>query len=427
MSYSLCVRTKSLRRFIRAIVRQGENHMKKEFTAAILMLAFALPLTGCSSGNQSDSGPTVPDSSVTASSTMPILDQEGNRLGEIDSRAACTAADSGILYSIFVPQDYQFTANAEYRFFNLANRQDIHLGTLENQGYEAAYTRTEYNGKIYTLALAGNPLSESPAPLVLLAFDPAAGSMKKYTVSEYGFPYTSMAVSDGKLLIMNHEMDAAKNDKIYEFDPASENIRDVLSFTSETDSLRAVSSSADGFYLLDLKINSSAENELFLERYDKNYNKISEQSVNETLIKAVMEINGMTERQDALNELGMNVSRFAVEDDRYLIYENFGLTRVIADLQTGETLLAKDDLYSVSIGSGTPIFYRMDFDAENIEEPDIICMIDGKLEKLSFQPTDSHKLIRQISHSRSGTWMIMTSDSDSMQDSTFMLQTWTEH
>ncbi len=368
----------------------------------------------------------ITDTPSVSENKMTILDNEGNHLGAIDSRANCTAVDRGIFYSIFELGEYQFTADTEYRCFDKENKQDVYLGTLEDQGYEAAYARTEYGGQIYTLAVTGNPMSDTPVPLILLAFDPAAGTMKKHIVSETGFPYACMAVSNGKLLIMNHEMTEPKCDRIYEYDPAAETIKEVLTFSSDTDSLRGVCPAENGFFLLRLKLKNDGENELYLDRYDNSYGKVSEESLSGMLIKAVMENPGIIDRQDALNELGMNVSRFIVQDERYLIYENFGMTRLIIDMQTGEAILVRDDIYSVSLGSGTPFFYRMDFDAEDAEEPDITGLIDGKLLKLDFKPADSHKLIRQVSHSADGTWLIISSDGYSMQDSTFVLHLWTE-
>ena len=201
--------------------------------------------------------------------------------------------------------------------------------------------------------------------------------MKEYVISKTGFPYASMAVSNGKLLVMNHEMTEPKLDKLYEFDPVSETVSEALSFSSDTDSLRGVCSAKDGFYLLRLRIGGDG-NTLFLDRYDNARVKASELSVHDTLVKAVMDIPGILS-QDALNELGMNVSTFDVEDDRYLIYENFGLTRLVVDLQTGETVLAKDDICSFTVGSGLPCIYRMDFDPEDVEEPYIADIIGGEL------------------------------------------------
>ena len=361
-----------------------------------------------------------------ASDRMSIYDKDGTVIGDVDGRANCTAVDGGIFYSTFAPDENHPTATAEYRFFSLATREDVLLGQLEDQGYEAAFARTEHGGVIYTLAIVGNPLSDRPVSLVLLAFDPVACTMKTYTVSETGFPYASLTVSGGKLLIMNHEMTSPKTDSVYAFDPATETLSRVLSFASTTDSLRGVSAASDGFFLLRLKLNRDGENELMLDRYDNEYRKVSEQSVRESLVSAVMKVHGILTRSDALNELGMSVGHFAVLSDRYLLYENFGLSRLIVDLQSGETLLAKDDVYSVSNGSGAPVVYRMDFDPDNVAKPEIIGLVDGHLTAFAFTPTASHPLIKGVSRSAAGTWLVLTSDGFAMHSSSLALHLWAD-
>ena len=359
--------------------------------------------------------------SEIASDRMSIFDKSGTVIGDVDGRASCTAVDGGIFYSLFAPAEGQSTATAEYRFFSLKTREDVRLGRLENQGYETTFARTEYGGLIYTLAIVGNPMSDQPVTLMLLAFDTVACTMKSYAVSETGFPYASLAVSNGKLLIMNHEMTSPKTDSVYAFDPAAGTVTRVLSFSSATDSLRGVSAASDGFYLLRLKLNPGSENEVMLDRYDAEYRKVSEQSIRESLVGAAMKVHGIISRSDALNELGMSVGHFAVLDDRYLLYENFGLTRVIVDLQSGETLLAKDDVYSVSNGSGAPVVYRMDFDPENVAEPEIIGLAGGELTSFSFTPSASHPLIKGVSRSAAGTWLVLTSDGYAMHNSSLAL------
>ena len=197
--------------------------MIKRIAALLLILAFAIT-AGCTKSDEPDGDTTVvSDTQPSADGKMAVLDKDGGRIGEIDRRAVCTAVDGGIFYSISDLKEYQFTADTEYRFFDMDGKKDVSLGTLENQGYEASFARTDHNGKIYTLSVVGNATSGDPVPLLLLAFDPAAGTMKKYTVSENGFPYASMTVSDGKLIIMDHEMSEPKCDKIYEFDPGRDN------------------------------------------------------------------------------------------------------------------------------------------------------------------------------------------------------------
>ena len=401
--------------------------MFRKLTVIVLSFILIAAAAGCGADKKPASDTTdIPQTETPEPETkMPVVDKNGALLGEIDSRASCSAADAGIFYSIFELKDNEPTAQAEYRFFNKEDKTDVLLGKFEDQGYEASYARTELNGSIYTLAIKG-PAGEDSVPLVLLAFDPAGKTMKTFTVSENGFPYTYMAAVNGKLLIMNHEMSGQKCDKVYEFNPADETVKEVLSFSSDTDSLRGICPAGNGFYLLRLRINNGGENELFVDLYDGDFGKVSEQSVNESMVNAIMTIPGMVGRQDALNEIGMIAAHFSVADGRYMFYENFGLTRVIIDLQSGEALLVKDDLYSISPGNGSPVVYRMDFDNDNVKAPEITGLDDGKLINYGFKPVDSHKLIRNISKSGSGTWVVVTSDDSRSYSWTLAVHLWTE-
>ncbi|MBQ9910531.1 MAG: hypothetical protein IJM50_03440 [Lachnospiraceae bacterium] len=403
--------------------------MMRRVICALLIFSLAMSLYGCGKGTLPSDETKTPASSKESmpepENAMPVLDKDGKVLGKIDSRAHCTAVEGGIFYSVSELKEYQFTADTVYGFFSQDGTKNILLGTVKDQGYEASYTRTELDGKVYTVASIGDPVSSQSSTVVLLAADLKEGTLKQHVVSEQGFPYVSMAVSDGKLLIMNHEMSEPKTDKIYEFDPQTEDMREVLSFSSDKDSLRGVCASEDGFYLLRLKIGGS-ENEMFIDRYDKAYSKMSERSVNETLIKAAMDGAVVMSRSDALNELGIHASRFTIEEDRYLFYANFGLTRLVIDLESGEVLFARDDIFSLSDGSGASCVYRMDFDPENVEEPFIRRLSNGRLEELSFTPPDTHRLIREVSHSKSGTWLVMTSDRYSAQGSTYAVSFWRE-
>ncbi len=356
---------------------------------------------------------------------MQVVDREGVLLGTIDARAACSAVDAGLFYSVFEFGENAFTADAEYHLFSKDDHSDVLLGTFDGQGYEAAYTRTELNGRIYTLAVRGKA-GEDDIPLVLLSFDPARKTMETFTISETGFPYTDMAAADGKLLIMNHEMSGRHTDTVYEFDPSDGSVRDLLTFSADTDSLRGICAAENGFYLLRLKIGSGSENEMFVDRYDEEGRKVSELSVNEIMAQAIMTVHGIQGRADALNEIGMNIAHFSVLDDRYMLYENFGLSRICVDLETGKTLFAGDDLYAVSTGNGSPVVYRMGFDGEHPENPDITGFEDGTSVRFPFTPTDSHRLVRTVSRSEAGTWAVVTSDSPRAFEWTQMVRLWTE-
>lgn len=402
--------------------------MRRRILALILLSLLAIATVGCAANNQPGTNPTnAPEETERQDALLnPIIitDENGAELGKIDNRANITAVDEGVFYSVLTLEEYAYTGVAEYHFFSLKDNSDVILGKLEDQGYETGFARTELNGVLYTLAVRGNPAGGDPVPLLLLAFDFANKTMKTYTVSEYGFPYAAMAAIDGKLLIMNHETDEGKAEKIYEFDPGTEEMKEILSFDSSVDSLRSVCAAENGFYLLRLKLNNDGENEMFIDRYDENYSKVSEQSVSGVLLRAITEVPAILSRQDALNEMGLNVSRFALIDDRLLVYENFGISRVAIDLQTEEIILAKDDNYSFATGNGGPVIYRLDFDAENVPEPEIIDIKSGEPVLIPFSPDDAHKLIQSVTVSGSGIWAVLSADSFPVQNCSGVIRVW---
>ena len=125
--------------------------MKRTWIKAILCLLSAVlllaALSACGGGSRTEPNAKTeahktepqPEEQTEPEQLMTILDRDGDPLGGIDGRAACTAADAGIAYSVFAPAEYQRTGTAEYRFFRTADRKDLLLGRLEDQGYEAVY------------------------------------------------------------------------------------------------------------------------------------------------------------------------------------------------------------------------------------------------------------------------------------------------
>lgn len=339
-----------------------------------------------------------------------IYDKDGIKLGEIDGRARCTAVDDGIFYSIFQLGEEEHTTTAQYRLFRKADNSDILLGNLKEQGYEAQFCRTEFDGHIYTLAIQGYPIDHEPDDLLLLVFDPKAGTMKKQVISHDGFPYASMAILNGKLLIMNQELSNDKHGTIYEYDPATENVRSVINVPDDQGSLRAISVSGEKVYLFRWKGGDGVEPTIYLDQYDVNFQKKNEKVINDVLVKAISDVHGIMNRADAINELGYYITHFSITDDRYLHYENFAITRVIVDLQTEETIFAKDDLYNGSNGGGVTLICRYDEDIASTESSEIFRFEKGKIEPVDFHLQDHHKMVRSVSSAPNGTWLVTAVD-----------------
>ena len=403
--------------------------MLKMTVALILAVVLAIAAAGCAANKPEDpaatNAPEETERQEELVNPLVITDENGAELGRIDHSANFTAVDGGLFYSVLTLPEYSFTGTAEYRFFSFKDNSDVLLGKLEDQGYETGFARTELNGVLYTLAVRGNPAGADPVPLLLLAFDLTNKTMKTFTVSEYGFPYAAMAAVGGKLIIMNHETSGDKAEKLYEFDPAAEEMREILSFDSSVDSLRGVCAAEGGFYLLRLKLNGG-ENEMFIDLYDEDHAKVSEQPVGDALVNAITEIPTILGREDAVSQMGLNVSRFELVGGRILVYENFSVSRVAVDIETGETVFANDDNYSVSTGSGGPIIYRLDFDAENVMEPELIAIENGGLRRIEFTPDEAHRLIQFVSASESGVRAVLMTDDFPLMNASGVIRCWSE-
>ena len=419
--------------------------LRKTISVILAVLLLVCLAAGCGA-SQNETEPTqapatqAPDQTessvpaVTESEAQPadgneILDRDGKLLGRIDKSAVVSAADEGIFYSLFTPDEYQFAAPAQYRFFRLSDGKDVLLGTLEDQGYEAVYARTEMDGIVYTLALTGNPYDSTPDALWLLAFDPVRETMNKIRVSESASPYAAMTASDGRVLIMLHELGAKKVDRVLSFDPASGAVQEVLSFSSEGNdsvSLRSLYADGERLYMLRLTIRGGIQEELYLDTYDYANGKLSERPLRELIFSE--EYPGIVSAGDELSELGMLVSGFAVLEGRYLFYENFSVVRALVDLETGRNLFAKDDNYALSIGGGTPLFYFYDLGqaAPGSDVQGGYALRDGAVEKLSFTPPDARNMIRGVSVSPGGTWLVSFSNSDPREAAANALLLWKE-
>ena len=386
------------------------------FLAAFAVMALTMTTVGCKGSDDPShvDDSSTPDASeepepVTPGETMDIFDADGNALGAIDQRAQGAATDAGILYSVLDLKEYESTGKATYRFFRTEDRKDILMGTLDSQGYEALFSRTEIGGVIYTLAVSGNVFDSDPDKLWLLAFNPQKEKMDKVLISDNGFPYTSMAAVGGKLLIMNHEMSSPKYDKVYKFDPSGGSVKEILSFDSSENSLRSICADGDGFRLLRVNISEGDKTEVFLDSYDRNYAKVQERSIDKLLFTAGCEID--ITKEDAAKQPLMNVSKTYLSEGRYFFYENFSTLRTIVDLESESVVLAKNDLWSLSIGSGTPVFYLL-FPDDVKGEPWIYSLQDGKAESLPLTLPEDGKRLESLSFSPSGNCLarLVTSD-----------------
>ena len=418
--------------------------MKTRILSILLTAVLIFSLTACGGGKPADPSAAKPDdtkqteaakpaeSAAPAADTQSVLepvtphgvpfpeapgpaveirDQNGGLLGKIDGRASASAADDGVFYSIFALEENRYSGLAEYHFYRFSDGKDLLLGTVENQGYEAFYARTELDGIVYALCLEGDPSDEAPDTLWLLAVNGKEGTMARCAVSHHGFPYAAMAVVNGKLLIMNHEMTDPKCDAVYEFDPAAGSLRQVLSLpasaASEDDSLRGVCADESGFCLLRVHVRDGAPAGLFLDRYDSAYKKTSETDLTGLFVQEAQKIPGVDD--GALSEAGMMVAGFRLEGGRYLYYENFAITRLILDLEAGTSVFAANDLFTLTPGGGQPAFFHLEF-SEEAADHDVRILRGGSFQQVLIPAADSRAMLQNLTHSPAGSWLALLKD-----------------
>ncbi|MBR6246468.1 MAG: hypothetical protein IKR15_03820 [Bacteroidales bacterium] len=361
----------------------GKKHLLGTLAAALLAC--------CAPANQPVPGPSDdpatevvvspdPSGDVTPSQDVAqVLDKDGKLLCQIDAMSTCTAVDAGLFYGIFTLGENAYTGPAVYRVQLLDKDKHVSKKTINRQGYEPVFARTELGGNVYTLNLIGNPMDNEPDDLMLYGFLPSSNSIVTGRITTDGFPYAAMTVSGDKLLIMSHEMSEPKCDKIYAYDHHM--IKEILSFPSgdESDSMRSIYGSEEGFYLLRLHI-AAQETELFVDRYDSHYNKIYSKSLRSLVLEAAQSV-GIT-KEDSVPQQGMHVAGFRVVDGRFVFYENFSAVRAIFDIQEEKVLFAGNDMYQLSTGCGRPLFYKLQFSPS--DDADIVGIKDGAVEHIPY-------------------------------------------
>ena len=370
----------------------------KKLLCALLAL-FILSFCGCALH------PGAPDGESEdeyANAAVTVADRDGKPLGVIERYGLCTVTDSGIFYPANVPGSRGVTK--EFRLFDPVSGEDRLLGTVENVYYEAAYARVEFDGTLYTLVVSGDPMDGEPDPLLLLAFDLEKGGVSGHTVSENGFPYVSMTENSGRLLIMNHDQTDILTDRLIEFDPVASAFTERLAFTLDKElhgeSVRGVYAEDGRIYLLRLRFEGEGSVRALLDTYDGAYQKLSELDITDLLVQNA---------DDPSNELMQAVDRFTVTWGRILYYENFSVTRCLADIVTGERLpgVVTDGLFAGSQGSGRQIWFDTFATLEKEGKNSIYSlMVNGTLFTENFTGSDPRYYITSGSVSPNGSLIL---------------------
>lgn len=400
----------------------------KGHAAAILALILCLAAAGCSSSgsvsNANESSFTVsedtPASSTDSSTdskpsdessgsdqktrvgnTEEIVDKDGRHIGEITA-VSTTLTNKGIFYTVNESDkqsvdEYSISDNntVVYCLYDPEKNESYDLGSIPGQDYEAGYARTELNGRLYTLITTGNALDNTPDPLILLQFDLDSRTIKQFTISDNGFPYTAMTAVNGKLLVLNHDQTDILKDRIYLFDPDTEKTEQVLEFElkdNKGDTIRNMYSDGESIYILRLVFDGENNVRMMLDTYGTDFKKTAETDISDIFRKAASE--SRIAVSDMPNEMMQMVSRFIILDRSNIYYENFSVTHFLADISTSELYdISKgtDSILQASSGSGKPFFFHA-YDM-NSDEKAVYEWNSGKLEKKVINTDDSRYYI----------------------------------
>ena len=358
------------------------------------------------------------DTKETDKNMTDIVDRDGRYIGQIPFNTGITLTNSGIFYTTVIsgaasPDTVTVGMNEGakdkviYHLYDTKNCESYTFGSITDQDYEAGYCRTELDGKLYTLITTGNALDKDPDPLLLAEFDLQAHTINQYTISENGFPYTSMTSVNDKLLILNHDQTDVLDDKLYLFDTKSKQAKQVMQSELNGhfgDTIRSMHSDGKNIYILRLHFEGENNVTMFLDTFDLDLKKLSEKDISAMMRESAGK---SLVPEDVANEMKQMVSRFMVLDEKYVYYENFSATRFLGNIEDskifGETEGA-GDMFLASSGSGVPFFYCIFGGANN--ENSIYELKNGTLEKTVFKADDDRYYITAASRSSDGKTLL---------------------
>ena len=378
---------------------EGKVNRMKRIALWILCALMLLSLCACGETDQPEQSHLPQEGTVAdepLNTTVELFDEAGKKLGEIAQNGAATLFEAGILYTSAAENN-----GTQYRLYAPERGEDLLLGTLADQSYEASYTRLSIGGKIYTLAVTGNLYDSEPDPLWLLELDPQSG-LTQYKLSDNGFPYAGMTAVGGRILVWFHDQGETElTDRVLEFDPKSGELREVMTYTLQNelsgDTLRGACEMNGRLCLLRVHFESADAVTAWLDLFDvteftdddaaKAEYKAAETVEITDLLRAAAERAAAAD--DLTNELMQSVAHFRVIDGRYLWYENFSITRCLADLETAAVFGETDAYLSLAPGGEIPVFWYLLGGADGTDR-NLYTLRGGALEKteLSFIGAD---------------------------------------
>ena len=396
--------------------------MKKKHTIGTLGLSALLLLSGCAT-NKADATTTKASATSTVAATVEttteattessvpattptenedtsilptyyniplrIVDKDGNKISEVSMYGNNFLTDHGVLYTKLPKEEDDSVI--EYRLFDTETKEDKKLGEMSGLSYMTAYSYIEMNGKFYALAMTGELLDDTPDPLLLLEIDLEKGGINQYVISENGYPYVALCQAGQKVLAFTHDQqsDGLLYDRVMEFDPATQTLREVMTFKFKEhvagDTVRSLYSDGKNIYLLRVHVVDNVSS-LILDTYDMSYVKTGEQDITRLFLDSVpssdiISVEPVTASDSKEADMYYQVSRFFITPEGDLFYCNFSDEIFLVNLKTGKAH-ELDPLFRASFGSGSPFFGTI---CQNVDEEypginQVFHLKDGNLE-----------------------------------------------
>ncbi len=392
----------------------------KQWCGLFLCALICLSLCACA---EKPAAPTENESDEPRNTAVEIFDEAGEKLGAIERNGAATLTDAGILYCSSAANN-----ETQYRLFSPENGSDTLLGSLADQSYEASFARLTLKGKIYTLAVTGNLYDSEPDPLWLLELDPQGG-LTQHKLSDNGFPYAGMTEIGGRILVWFHDQGETElTDRVLEFEPESGALREVMTYTLKNelsgDTLRGVCVMNGQLCLLRVHFESETQASLWIDLCDVIQFTDDDAAQPEYNLAETVEITGTflaaAERaavsEDLINEMKQPVAYFRFIDGRYLWYENFSITRCLADLETGTVFEETDPYFSLAPGGEIPVFWRLLGGADGTDRG-FYTLRGGKLEKTELSFLKEGQTLLSASCAPGGAMLFDVTNSGKVTDS----------
>ena len=381
--------------------------------------------TETNSDTPSDTEPTddspviTDDSEAQKNDTVTIYGEQNEKLGEIHLNGVAMITEAGIFYPA-LPENGD-PAVTEYHLYDPDTKKDTIIGEMKDVAYEASYARCELDGCVYLLVMTGNIMDNVPDPLVLVKADLINHTLTPYPIDDSISPYAVMTPAKDKLVIAWHDQKEILTDRVMAFDPAAGTMKEIMAYTLDQqeigESIRGLYSDGEKLYQLRLLFEKTGK-KLLLDTFDLSSQKISETDITSIVNEAASELQG---GGDASIELQMPVSRFLVREGCFY-YENFSMTRCIANIETGKLILAANDLFNASIGSGWTFFYTImknGLDDENA--PDVIYDLNwDELRAQEFTAFDPAYYLVNGSSAPDGTRLLVMEKREGTERSTIL-------